>query len=142
MSKILEQQTVFTDIDVIREALAQQGFTPVFREGYPLHTMQGYAGTTFKANVGVTKANFSAVTGLHTYGDLGFTTKADGTIGFIGDDMLIERPAFTPIFDGIKSAYAERKYVRELYHSGFSLSSRNVSATGEVELNFVPIGAL
>lgn len=142
MSKILEQQTEFTDIDVIREALVQQGFSPVFGEGYPLRTMHGYAGTTFRANLGVTKANFSAVTGLHTYGDLGFTQKADGTIGFTGDDMLMEREEFTTVFDGIKSAYAERKYVRELYQSGFNLSSRSVSATGEVELNFVPMGAL
>jgi hypothetical protein len=142
MSKILEHETEFTDIDVIREALEQQGFSPVFNKGYTARTMRGFAGTTFKANLGVRSDNFTEVTGLHTYGDLGFAAKADGTIGFIGDDLLIATPRFVPVFDGIKAAYAEQKYVREFYQNGFALASRNVTTTGEVELNFVPTGGL
>lgn len=142
MSKILEQETEFTDIDVIREALEQQGFSPVFNPDYTPRTMHGYAGQTFKANVGVTRDNFTEVTGLHTFGDLGFTAKADGALGFTGDDLLIDTRQFSDVYDGIKSAYAERKYVRELHQSGFTLASRNPTETGEVELTFVPIGTL
>lgn len=142
MSKILEQQTQFTDIEVIREALEQQGFAPVFEADYTAREMQGYAGATFQANVGVTRGNFMTVTGLHTYGDMGFAVKADNTIDFIGDDLLIGTSQFATIFNGIKAAYAERKYAQELYQSGYTLASRQVTPTGEVELNFVPIGGL
>ena len=142
MSKILEQETQFTDIHIIREALEQQGFTPVFNADYTARTMQGYQHQKFKANVGVTSDNFKKVTGLHTFGDLGFARKADGTIGFTGDDLLIETPAFATVYDGIRSAYAERKYVQELYLGGFALASREVTKNGEVELTFTQIGSL
>lgn len=142
MSKILEQDTEFTDIDVIREALEQQGFSPVFKPGYAARSMHGFQGATFEANLGVTKANFTVVTGLHTYGDLGFVTKADGTIGFIGDDILIQSRGFESVYDGIKAAYAEKKYVRELYESGFVAAPRHVTSTGEVELLFTRVGGL
>lgn len=134
MSKILEQETPFTDIDVIREALELRGFSPVFHPDYALRTMHGFRGTTFKANVGVTTENFTEVTGLHTYGDLGFVSKADGTVGFIGDDMLIESRAFRPVYEGIQAAYAERKYVRDLYLEGFIAQPRHVTDSGEVEI--------
>lgn len=142
MSKILEQDTEFTDIDVIREALEQQGFSPAFKQGYAARTMHGFAGATFRANLGVTKSNFTAVTGLHTYGDLGFAVKADGTIGFIADDYLIASDEFETVYDGIKTAYAEKKYVRELYKCGFAPQPRNVTSTGEVELIFTRVDGL
>ncbi len=142
MSKILEQDTEFTDIDVIREALEQQGFSPVFEPGYALKTMHGFQGSRFKANVGVTKANFTEVTGLHTYGDLGFVSKADGSIGFVGDDILIGSSEFEPIYDGIKAAYAEKKYIRDLYECGFVSQPRHVTDTGEIELIFTRASGL
>ena len=142
MSKKLTTGTTFTEIDLIREALEQQGFTPVFDSAYPSQTMRAFAGTSFRANVGVTSENFTEVTGLHTYGDLGFAVKANGTIDLIGDDMLIATPRFTPILDGITSAYAERKYIRNHYEAGFTLDSRHVTDNGDVALTFVQVGAL
>jgi hypothetical protein len=142
MSKILEQETPFTDIDVIREALELQGFTPLFNADYALRTMQGFRGTTFKANVGVTSENFTGVTGLHTYGDLGFVRKADGAVGFIGDDILIESRAFRPVYEGIQAAYAERKYVRDMYLEGFIAQPRHVTDSGEVEIVLTRGGTL
>ena len=139
MSKILQQETQFTDIDIVRQALEQQGFSPVYDENYAERVMQGYAGQTFKANLGVTRANFLAVTKIGTYGDLGFRSNSDGSVGFTGDDLLINKPQFTEIMSGITGAYAEKKYTKELNQSGFSLSTRNVLANGEVELNFVPM---
>jgi hypothetical protein len=142
MSKVLEYGTEFSDIHIIREALEQQGFTAVFNPDYTVRTMHGFQGQTFLANLGVTRANFTQVTGLHTYGDLGFALKADRSIDFIADDMLIESKAFTKVFDGIKSAYAERRYIQEMYQGGFALETREVTETGEVALEFARMGAL
>src|SRR5437899_8644186 len=71
MSKVLSQDTQFTSIDLIRQAIEMQGFTPVFAEGLGLMQFDGYAGQKFEANVGIRKANYTAVTKGHTYGDLG-----------------------------------------------------------------------
>lgn len=142
MSKILEEETEFTDIDVIREALELQGFSPVFNPDYALRTMQGFRGTTFKASVGVTSENFTEVTKLHTYGDLGFVRKANGSVGFIGDDILIESRPFKAVYEGIQAAYAERKYVRDLYLEGFIAQPRHVTDNGEVEIVLTRGGAL
>jgi hypothetical protein len=140
MSKKLTTGTTFTEIDLIREALEQQGFSPVFDSAYTPQTMRAFAGTSFRANVGVTSENFTEVTGLHTYGDLGFAVKANGKIDLIGDDLLIATPRFTPILDGITSAYAERKYIRNHYEAGFTLDSRHVTGNGDVALTFVQRG--
>jgi hypothetical protein len=139
MSKVLACETQFTDMDTIRQALEQQGFTPVYQEGYPSFTMKGYSSQTFQANLGVTKANFTEVTKEFTYGDMGFEQKASGEIGFTGDDLIMNTPYFKNAFDGIKSAYAEKKYTSDMYQNGFTLSSRSVNAAGEVEMEFAPM---
>lgn len=137
MSKVLSQETQFTDIHLIRLALEQQGFTPVFQEGYPSMEMQGYKNQVFQANLGVTRANWQLVTTQFTYGDLGFTRKADGTVGFTGDDILMRSKSFEQSFDALKVLYTEKKYVQDMYESGYTVDSRMVNEhTGAVELEF------
>jgi hypothetical protein len=45
-------------------------------------------------------------------------------------------PQFTKVFDGIKAAYAEKKYDLDMYQSGYVQSSRVVNAEGVVELEY------
>ena len=141
MSKILKCETEFTDIDIVRQALELQGFSPIYQEGYPELLMNGYT-ESFKANLGVSRADYQKVTGIHAFGDMGFEHKATGPLGFTFDDLNMNGPQFTKVFDGIKAAYAEKKYDLDMYQSGYTQSSRVVNAEGVVELEYARMASV
>src|SRR5208282_4692936 len=101
MSKILQQGTVFNDIECLHQAITESGLTAICNENYDLLTMEGFNGQTFQANVGIKKDNFREVTEMFTYGDLGFVRpeNGDGNFTLIADDMLAGTKQFGTFFD-------------------------------------------
>jgi hypothetical protein len=139
MSKILEQNTQFNDLDCLREAATEQGFETVYDDGN-LVTMHGYNSKTFQVNLGITKGNFESVTGMSTYGDLGFRQQDDGNFKLIGDDILIKSREFGGVMDKLTVSYSEKKYCKEMFQQGYALATRTQDANGGVDLQFMEIG--
>jgi hypothetical protein len=139
MSKVLEQETEFNDLECVRESIAEHGLTPVFNENGNLVTMEGYD-EQFLADIGIAKTNFMEVTKLHSYGDLGFKQNEDGSVKFIGDDALMSNSQFGEFYDKFSVTYAEKKYVKEMYQQGFTLASKVQTVGGGVDLQFNEVG--
>jgi len=139
MSKILEQGTVFNDIECLHQAVTESGLTAICTDNYSMVTMEGYT-EQFQAELGIRKANFREVTGQFTYGDLGFSRTEDGSFKLTADDILVRSSAFGTFYDAFSVKYAEKKYVKDMFQQGFALSSSVAQTDGSVHLEFAEIG--